>query len=62
MIAATVIGDPVEVAGTVVRGTVGTRFPRIAESEFGDGQDPGLHFMAAALEEYAGRLAGSAAR
>lgn len=56
MIAATVHAGPVQVAGTVVRVTVGSRFPRIAESEFGDGQDPGLHFMATALTEFAGQL------
>jgi hypothetical protein len=56
MIAATVTGDPVEVAGTVVRGIVGSHFPRLAESEFGDGQDPGLHFMAESLAEFTGQL------
>jgi hypothetical protein len=48
--------DLPELAGTVVRVTVGSKFPRLAESEFGDGQDPGLHFMAAALATFAGRL------
>lgn len=56
LIAATVITDPVEVAGTVVRGTAGSRFPRIAESEFGSGEDQGTHAFASALEEFAAKL------
>lgn len=63
MIAATVHPDLAQVAGPVVRVEVGSRFPRLAESEFGDGQSPGLHFMAAALSEFAARLGlGGAAR
>jgi hypothetical protein len=56
LIAATMEVTDVEVAGPAAKFEVSSRFPRLAESEFGDGQDPGLHFMARALDEFAGRL------
>lgn len=56
LIAATMMLTDIEVAGPVARFEVSSRFPRIAESEFGDGTDPGLHFMARALTALAGRL------
>lgn len=56
LIAATVVADPVEVAGPEVRGTVGSRFPRIIDSEFGDDEDQGTHAFASALEEFAGKI------
>lgn len=56
LIAATMVVTNVEVAGTVARFEVSSRFPRLAESELGDGHDPGLHFMARALAEFAARL------
>lgn len=56
LIAATMEVADAEVAGTTVRIEVSSRFPRLAESELGDGQDPGLHFMGRALDELAARL------
>lgn len=56
IIAASMEIDPLDIAGTVIRGTIGSRFPRIAESEFGNGQDQGLHFMAGALEQFAAKV------
>ena len=44
------------VAGTHVSGTVETRFPRAAESEFGTTEDTAAHFMTNALREVALRL------
>lgn len=58
MIAATVRPGPVEVAGTMVRFRVSTGFNRAAESEFGDGDTPGLRWMGRALNTFAARLAG----
>lgn len=56
LIAATMTATDAEAAGTIARFAVSSRFPRIAESELGDGTDPGLHFMARALTEFAARL------
>lgn len=46
----------VSVAGTRVDGSVETRFPRAAESEFGTSEDEAAHFMTNALREVALRL------
>jgi hypothetical protein len=60
MIARTVHADPSTVQGTRVSVTVSTRFPRAAESEFGDGDgSPGLRWMGRALNETSAKLAGS---
>lgn len=47
---------PVSVVGTRVEGSVETRFPRAAESEFGTSEDEAAHFMTNALREVAARL------
>jgi len=47
---------PVTVNGTRVEGSVETRFPRAAESEFGTSEDAAAHFMTNALREVAARL------
>lgn len=47
---------PVTVNGTRVEGSVETRFPRAAESEFGTTEDTAAHFMTNALREVATRL------
>lgn len=57
MIAETVAADPVTVSGTQVRVKVGTDFNRVAESEFGDGDSPGLRWMGRALSDFRSRLA-----
>jgi hypothetical protein len=56
LIAATMTVSDAQAAGTVARITVSSRFPRIAESELGDGTSPGLHFMGRALRDLAARL------
>lgn len=47
---------PVTLTGTRVAGSVETRFPRAAESEFGTTEDGGAYFMTNALREVATRL------
>lgn len=46
----------VDVAGNRVSGSVQTRFPRAAESEFGTTEDDAAKFMQGALDEVAMRL------
>jgi hypothetical protein len=46
----------VTVTNTVVRGSVETRFPRAAESEFGTSEDTAAHYFTGALREVAARL------
>lgn len=46
----------VSVNGTRVEGSVETRFPRAAESEFGTSEDEAAHYMTRALQEVAARL------
>ncbi len=46
----------VQQIGTRVQGSVETRFPRAAESEFGTDEDAPAHFMTGALQEVAARL------
>jgi hypothetical protein len=55
-IAETIHGTDVHVDGTVVHGSVETRFPRAAESNDGTSQDEATHFMDGALREVAARL------
>lgn len=57
MIAATVHSDGVHVEGSAVTFTVSTGFNRAAESEFGDGDSPGLRWMGRALSEFRSGLA-----
>ena len=52
----------VSVNGTRVEGSVETRFPRAAESEFGTSEDEAAHFMTDALREVAARLQAGQAR
>lgn len=47
--------------GTRVQGSVETRFPRAAESEFGTDRDTPAYFMTTALHEVAARLRGATA-
>lgn len=47
---------PSMLSGTRVEGSVETRYPRAAESEFGTSEDEAAHFMSGALEEVARRL------
>lgn len=54
-------GD-VHVEGSRVSGTVETRFPRAAESEFGTSDDDGAYYMTNALREVAARLRASHTR
>jgi hypothetical protein len=54
-------GD-VRVVGTLVSGSVETRFPRAAESEFGTSGDEPAHYMTNALREVAARLQAGHAR
>ena len=53
--------DPI-LEGPRVSGTVYTRFPRAAESEFGTSEDEAAHFMTNALREVAARLRSGHAR
>lgn len=46
----------VDVNGTLVSGSVESRFPRIIESETGTSEDEGTHFMHQAVTEVAARL------
>lgn len=46
----------VMMTGTAVHGSVETRFPRAAESEYGGDGDEPAHFMTNALREVAARL------
>lgn len=52
----------VSIVGTRVSGSVETRFPRAAESEFGTSQDTPAHYMTNALREVAQRLTASQSR
>lgn len=52
----TIVSTGAQVRGTRVEGSVETRFPRAAESEFGTSQDTAAHFMTNALREVALRL------
>lgn len=52
----------VDHTGTIVTGTVETRFPRAAESEFGTTRDSAAHYMTNALREVALRLRSGHAR
>lgn len=52
----------VTVTGTRVEGSVETRFPRAAESEFGTARDEAAHFMTNALREVATRMQSGQAR
>lgn len=51
-----IVRTPVTLVGTRVEGSVETRFPRAAESEFGTSEDTAAHFMTNALREVAARL------
>lgn len=51
-----IVRTPVTVTGTRVDGSVETRFPRAAESEFGTTEDTAAHYMTNALREVALRL------
>jgi hypothetical protein len=57
MVAASVHPDAVVISGTQARFTVSTSFNRAAESEFGDGDSPGLRWMGRALNGFAARIA-----
>ena len=57
-----IVRTPVTVIGTRVTGSVETRFPRAAESEFGTSGDTAAHFMTNALREVAARLQSGQAR
>jgi hypothetical protein len=57
LVAASVHPDPVVVTGTQARIVVSTSFNRAAESEFGDGDSPGLRWMGRALNGFASRIA-----
>lgn len=46
----------VHVEGARVSGTIETRFPRAAESEFGTDKDHAAHYMTGALRDVAARL------
>lgn len=50
------VKKPATVVGTRVEGSVETRFPRAAESEFGTSEDTAAHYMTNALREVAARL------
>lgn len=53
VIAASIETSHVEVSGSHVHAEVSTRFPRIAESEFGTSGDTGTHFMRDSIVEVA---------
>jgi hypothetical protein len=62
VLAESIHATDVQVMGTRVDGSVETRFPRAAESEFGTTEDEAAHFMTNALHEVALRLRSSQAR
>lgn len=56
LLATSIYATDVSLIGNVASGSVETRFPRAAESEFGTDRDAAARFMGQALDEVAARL------
>lgn len=56
LLRASIHATDVQHTGARVTGSVETRFPRAAESEFGTDEDTAAHFMTRALQQVAARL------